>query len=124
MSFIYDEGMARMWRAVIISALRKGLSVRGDTWDKETKLKFKKHTAVHVNKAGVEDINNSREFLFSAGLRGMSPLIGLNMSRVLTLYREMLTLTIEAEKEPSLTKLDLIKKKKQLFNLNKHKTGV
>jgi len=119
---IYDEGMARLWRAVIISALRKGLSVRGGTWSKETKLKFKKHTAVHANKAGIKDINNARDFLFSKGLRGLAPLIGLNIPRVLTLYKTMLILTIEAEKEPTLDSLDLIKKKKQLFDLNKHKT--
>lgn len=120
MSLVYDEGLERLWRAVMISALKEGLYVRGYNWSKADKEQYGKNTAVKINKAEGVDIRYSRDYIYTREFDEVSQTIGTNQAHIRTVYNELLKYTLEAEVKPSQELLDKVKIKINLFKINNY----
>ncbi len=120
MSLVYDQGYERLWSAVMISALKEGLYVRGDKWSKTDKETFGKNISVKINRVGVLDITESRDYINNRDFREVAQAIGINLAHIKTAYNKMLEATLEAESKPSQELLDKVKVKINLFKINNY----
>lgn len=120
MSLIYDGGMERLWKAVMINALKEGLHVNGTNWSTENKEAYGKHSSVKINKMGGLDITDARCYIYTRDFKELAHTIGLNVAYIKTAYTRLLESTLQAEVEPTAVALDKVKTAIGLFKINKY----